>query len=121
MGCRSDICEILPAIRVPTLVMHSRGNRMANVESGRYLGRHIPGATYVELPGKRPLACCLGDGDQILDEIEELATGERRAVDVDRVVASVLFTDIVGSTERSSSSAIADWRDAARRARPARA
>ena len=99
MGFRSDICEILPAIRVPTLVMHSQGNRMANVESGRYLGRHIPDATYLELPGMDH-ACCLSDGDQIADEIEELVTGERRAVDVDRVIASVLFTDIVGSTEQ---------------------
>jgi pimeloyl-ACP methyl ester carboxylesterase len=99
MACRSDICDILPAIRVPTLVMHSRGDRMANVESGRYFGRQIPGAAYVELPGSDHPAC-LGDSERILDEIEEMATGERRAVDVDRVVASILFTDIVGSTER---------------------
>ena len=99
MSLRNDVCDILPAIRVPTLVMHSRGNRMANVESGRYLGRHIPGATYVELPGDDHPAC-LADADQILDEIEQMVTGERRAVDVDRVVASIVFTDIVGSTER---------------------
>lgn len=61
--------------------------------------RHIPGATYVELPGSdHPV--CLSDAEQILDEIEEMVTGERRAVDVDRVVASIVFTDIVGSTER---------------------
>ena len=99
MGIRSDICELLPAITVPTLVLHSQGNRMASVENGRYFSRQIPGATYVELPGIDHPAC-LSDADRILDEIEELVTGERRAVDVDRVVASVVFTDIVGSTER---------------------
>ena len=99
LSCSTDLCGILSSIRVPTLVMHARGNRMASVESGRYLGAHIPGAKYVELPGSdHPV--CLGDAEQILDEIEEMVTGERRAVDVDRVVASVLFTDIVGSTER---------------------
>lgn len=97
MGCRADIGGILPSIQVPTLVMHSQGNRMANVKSGRYLAAHIPGATYVELPGSDHPAF-LGDADRILDEVENMATGERRSVDVDRVVASVLFTDIVSST-----------------------
>ena len=97
MSCDTDLCGILPSIRVPTLVMHTQGNRMASVENGRYLASHIPGATYVELPGSdHPI--CLSDAEQIADEIEELVSGERRAVDIDRVVASVLFTDIVDST-----------------------
>ena len=104
MGCRADICRILPSIRVPTLVMHSRGDRMADVQSGRYFRDHIPGATYVEMPGSDHPAS-LGDADRILDEVENMATGVRGAVDVDRVVTSVMFTDIVGSTERASSSA----------------
>jgi pimeloyl-ACP methyl ester carboxylesterase len=99
MAFGSDVCDILPAIRVPTLVMHSRGNRMASVENGRYLARHIPDSTYVEMPGSDH-SVCLTDAAQILDELEEMATGARRGVDVDRVVASVVFTDIVGSTER---------------------
>jgi pimeloyl-ACP methyl ester carboxylesterase len=110
MASRSDICAILPAIPVPTLVIHSQGDRMANVESGRYFGRQIPGATYVELPGSDHPAC-LSDADRILDEIEQFATGERRAVDVDRVVASVMFTDIVGSTELVVELGDRRWRD----------
>jgi len=99
MSCHTDLCAILPSIGVPTLVMHTQGNLMASVENGRYLGTHIPGARYVELPGSDHPAC-LSDAEQILEEIEEMVSGERRAVDIDRVVASVLFTDIVGSTER---------------------
>ena len=110
MSCRSDLCEILPSIRVPTLVMHSRENRMAKVESGRYLADKIPDASYVETPGSDHPAC-LADADRILDEIEEMVTGERRAVDVDRVVASVVFTDIVGSTERVVELGDRRWRE----------
>ncbi len=110
MACQSNVCEILPAIRVPTLVMHSRDNRMASVENGRYFAQKIRGATYVELPGSDHPAC-LGDADQILDEIEEMVTGTRRAVDVDRVVASIVFTDIVGSTERVVEIGDRRWRE----------
>jgi class 3 adenylate cyclase len=99
MACNSDIRSILPEITVPTLVMHTAENRLVNVLSGRYLAEHVPGARYVELPGAdHPI--CLGDANAVPDEIEEFVTGVRQAVDVDRVVATVVFTDIVASTER---------------------
>ncbi len=92
-----DVREVLPAIRVPTLVIHRTHDRVIPVESGRYLAEHIPDAKYTELPGHDhfPFA---GDMDAILDEVEEFLTGSRRVREPDRVLATVLFTDIVGST-----------------------
>jgi class 3 adenylate cyclase len=96
-----DVRDVLPAIRVPTLVVHRSGDRVVPVEAGRYLAEHIPDAKLVELPGDDhyPFA---GDGDALLDEVEEFLTGSRRAREPDRVLATVLFTDIVGSTERAA-------------------
>ena len=96
-----DVRDVLPAIRVPTLVIHRSGDRVIPVESGRYLAEHIPDAKYVELPGDDHFPF-VGDLDAILDEIEEFLTGSRRAREPDRVLATVLFTDIVGSTERAA-------------------
>jgi class 3 adenylate cyclase len=96
-----DIREVLPAIRVPTLVLHRSGDRGVPVEAGRYLAEHIPGAKFVELDGEDhyPFA---GDIDALVDEVEVFLTGSRRAPEPDRVLATVLFTDIVGSTERAA-------------------
>ncbi|MGH3136295.1 MAG: adenylate/guanylate cyclase domain-containing protein [Gaiellaceae bacterium] len=96
-----DIREVLPAIRVPTLVIHRSGDRVIPVESGRYLAEHIPDAKFVELPGQDHFPF-VGDMDALLDEVEEFLTGSRRAREPDRVLATVLFTDIVGSTERAA-------------------
>ena len=96
-----DVRGILPAIRVPTLVVHRTGDRVIPVESGRYLAEHIPDARYVEVPGDDHFPF-VGDIDSIVDEIEEFLTGSRRAREPDRVLATVLFTDIVGSTERAA-------------------
>jgi class 3 adenylate cyclase len=96
-----DIRDVLPAIRVPTLVVHRAGDRVIPVESGRYLAEHIPDAKLAELPGSDHLPF-VGDVDSIVDEIEEFLTGSRRAREPDRVLATVLFTDIVGSTERAA-------------------
>jgi len=92
-----DVRDVLPAIRVPTLVIHRSGDRVIPVESGRYLAEHIPEATYVEVPGHDHFPF-VGDIDSIVDEIEEFLTGSRRVREPDRVLATVLFTDIVGST-----------------------
>ena len=92
-----DVRDILPAIRVPTLVIHRSGDRVVPVEAGRYLARHIPGARLAELPGDDHFPF-VGDINAIPDEIEEFLTGSRRARELDRVLATVLFTDIVGST-----------------------
>src|SRR5205085_2143976 len=76
----TDIRAVLPAIQVPTLVMHRHGDRLVNVRSGRYLAEHIPGAKFVEIPGTdHPPA--FEHGDEIVDEIQEFVTGTRREVE----------------------------------------
>jgi len=106
----SDVRNVLPAIRVPTLVIHRAGNRWLTPEHGRYLADHIPGARYVEVPGEDHVPY-LGDPEPILEEIEEFLTGARRAHDTDRVLATVLFTDIVGATERAAAMGDRAWRE----------
>jgi pimeloyl-ACP methyl ester carboxylesterase/class 3 adenylate cyclase len=96
-----DVRDVLPAIRVPTLVLHRTGDRVVPVEAGRYLAEHIPGAKLVELPGDDHYPFS-GDYEPFLEEIEEFLTGSRREREPDRVLATVLFTDIVGSTERAA-------------------
>lgn len=93
----SDVRAILPAIRVPTLVIHRANATGFRVEHGRYLAEHIPGATYVELPGIDNLIWA-GDQDAMVSEIQAFITGVRPAPEPNRVLATVLFTDIVGST-----------------------
>ena len=105
-----DVRPVLPTIRVPTLVLHCTGDRAVNVENGRYLGRHIPNAKYVELPGADHFPY-VGDTDAILAEIEEFLTGARHAPEADRVLATVLFTDIVGSTAHAAGMGDQRWRD----------
>ncbi len=95
-----DVRDVLPAIRVPTLVIHRSRDRVIPVEAGRYLAAHIPDAKYFELEGSDHLAF-VGNG-QGLDEVELFLTGSRRDRESDRVLATVLFTDIVGSTERAA-------------------
>ncbi len=92
----SDMRSILPAVRIPTLVIHRTDDRAVSVEQGRYIAAHIPDAKYVELPGVDHLPWV--DGDDIADEIEEFVTGTRPAAVVDRVLATVMFSDIVDST-----------------------
>jgi class 3 adenylate cyclase len=105
-----DVRHVLPAIRVPTLVLHRSGDRHIRVGQGRYLAEHIPAAKYVELPGEDHLFF-VGDTEAMLGEIEEFLTGTRSAPESDRVLATVLFTDIVGSTERAAALGDAGWRD----------
>ena len=105
-----DVRPVLPTIRVPTLVMHRVDDEIEDVEAGRDMARRIEGARFVELPGgdNAPWA---GDQDAVLDEVEEFFTGARRAPRSDRVLATVLFTDIVGSTERASQLGDTAWND----------
>jgi class 3 adenylate cyclase len=97
MNHEIDMRNVLPSIRVPTLVVHRTDDGIAAVEAGRYMAERIPGAKYVELPG-RDHSIWAGDSDVVLDEIEEFLTGVRPVAEADRVLATVLFTDIVGST-----------------------
>jgi class 3 adenylate cyclase len=109
MNSQIDIRGVLPAIHVPTLILHRTGDARVNVAAGRYLAQHIAGARYIELPGNDHLFCA-GDSGRILDEIEEFLTGSRSHSDMERALATVLFTDIVGSTERAASLGDREWR-----------
>jgi pimeloyl-ACP methyl ester carboxylesterase len=101
MNAQIDVRDVLPLVQVPTLIVHRAGDRAMSVEGSRYMAERIEGARYVELPGEDHLPF-VGDQDQILDEVEEFLTGVRRGPEPDRVLATVLFTDIVGSTERAA-------------------
>jgi class 3 adenylate cyclase len=105
-----DLRDILPMIRVPTLVIHRRDAQRIPVESGRYLAEHIPGARLVEIPGIDNFMWA-GEQEQIVDQIEEFITGVRPTSVPDRVLATVLFTDIVASTERAAEVGDRRWRD----------
>ena len=105
-----DVRAVLPTIRVPTLVLHRRGDRVVNRRAGEELARRIPDARYVELPGIDHLPWA-GDADAVLGEIEEFLTGARSVPEPDRVLATVMFTDIVGSTERAARAGDARWRE----------
>jgi class 3 adenylate cyclase len=105
-----DLRGMLPSIRVPTLVLHRVGDRQIRIGHGRYLAQHIPAAKYVELPGKDHLFY-VGDTETMLGEIEEFLTGVRPLPESGRVLATVLFTDIVTSTERSAQVGDRRWKD----------
>ena len=105
-----DVRDVLPTIAVPTLVLHRRFDRVVNRRAGEHLAAKIPGARYVELPGIDHLPWA-GDHDGELGEIEEFLTGARTAPRPERVLATVMFTDIVGSTERASELGDRRWRD----------
>jgi class 3 adenylate cyclase len=109
MNSQIDIADILPTIRVPTLVIHRTEDVTINVEGGRYLAEHIPGARYIELPGKDHIPFVGDNAMEIADAIEEFLTGSRAPVPVDRVLATVLFTDIVGSTEKAAALGDSRW------------
>jgi pimeloyl-ACP methyl ester carboxylesterase len=101
MNTGIDIRDVLPTIRVPTLVMHRRDDLDASVEEGRFIAERIPGARFVELAGADHLVWT-EDPDAVLDEVQEFLTGARGGGDVDRVLTTVLFTDIVDSTRRAA-------------------
>jgi class 3 adenylate cyclase len=105
-----DVRAVLPSIQAQTLVLHRSDDLIVPVAMGRYVAEHIPGARFKEFPGSDHVAF-LGEQDPILDEIEEFLTGERHAPETDRVLATVLFTDIVGSTEHAVEMGDRKWRD----------
>jgi len=109
MNSQIDVRDVLPAVRVPTLVLHRTGDRAVDVGQGRYLAEHIPGAKLVELSGEDHL-WWVGNSGLLVDEIQEFLTGERPAVGADRVLATVLFTDIVGSTKHAADIGDRRWR-----------
>ena len=110
MNMEIDIRAILPTIHVPTLVLHRSGDQAVYIDEGRYLAEHIPGAKLVELDGTDHF-WWVGDSESIADEIQEFLTGERWAIEPDRVLATVLFTDIVASTKKAAEIGDRRWRD----------
>jgi pimeloyl-ACP methyl ester carboxylesterase len=109
MNTQLDVRDVLPTIQAPTLVIHRTDDRDAKVEEGRWIAGQIPGAKFVELPGDAHTLWA-GNPDDVIDEIEEFLTGARRRPEADRVLATVLFTDIVGSTEQATKLGDRRWR-----------
>jgi class 3 adenylate cyclase len=105
----TDVRDLLPSIRVPTLVLH-RAEEFIPVENARYMAERIPGARLVVLPGMDHIPF-YGDADGYAEEIEEFLTGARHAPPSDRILTTVMFTDIVGSTERAAALGDARWRE----------
>lgn len=105
-----DVRTILPTIQVPTLVINRMGNPLIPGEAGREVARLIPDAQFVELPGD-DYGVVVGDIDTLLDHVEEFLTGARGVHDTDRVLSTVLFADIVASTERAVEMGDARWRE----------
>jgi class 3 adenylate cyclase len=110
MNTQIDVRAVLPTIRVPTLVLQRVDDRDVNVEEGRWIAAQIPGAKYTELAGDEHLIWA-GDVDAVVDEVEEFLTGTRPAREPDRVLATVLFTDIVGSSQRAAELGDRAWRE----------
>ena len=108
MGSDMDVRPVLPLIHAPALCMVRAEDE--NVHTTRYLAEHSPGARYVEFPGKAHVEY-LGDQDPVLQEIQEFLTGIRPPAEPDRVLATVLFTDIVGSTQKAAETGDLVWRD----------
>lgn len=110
MNVEIDVRAVLPSIKVPTLVMHRAGDRLIDVNNGRYLAKHIPGAKYVELAGEDHLPW-FGDAATPLAEIQEFLTGIRPVQEHERMLATVLFADLAQSTETAVKMGDAAWSD----------
>jgi pimeloyl-ACP methyl ester carboxylesterase len=105
-----DVRHVLPTIRVPTLIFHAIGDGTVDVRSSRYMAERIPGAKYIELPSADHLPW-LADADIVVDEAAEFVTGVRPVHEPDRVLATVLFTDIVGATEKAAGLGDRRWHE----------
>jgi class 3 adenylate cyclase/pimeloyl-ACP methyl ester carboxylesterase len=110
MNIEIDIRKILPTIQVPTLILHRTGDRIADVRGARYMAERIPGAKYVELPGDDHLFW-IGDSNFVTAEIQEFLTGIRPQQELDRILATVLSIDLVGSTEKATALGDGRWKD----------
>ena len=107
-----DVRDVVPAVRVPTLIVHHVDDLICHVENARFLAKHIPGARYVELPGNLHIPWAqAAAADDVLAEIREFLTGVREPPEPDRVLTTVLFTDIVGSTKRAAELGDRRWRE----------
>ena len=109
LGSEIDVRHVAPSIHVPTLVMHTREDTVVQFEQGRWLAEHIPQAKFVELKGRDHVPW-FDVADQVVTETREFMTGFREAADPEQILATVLFTDIVGSTERARQLGDSEWR-----------
>ena len=107
MNSKADVRDVLGSVQCPTLVLHRSGDLDASVDEGRYIADHVPGARFVELAGDDHVP--MVDPDQILDEVEEFLTGTRPAPPSNRVLTTILFTDVVESTQRAGRLGDAAW------------
>ncbi|HSE81066.1 MAG TPA: adenylate/guanylate cyclase domain-containing protein [Gaiellaceae bacterium] len=108
MNSDADVRAVLPTIHVPTLIVHRTGDRRTDIRGARWMAEQIPGARFVELPGEDHLIWA--DPDPILDQVEEFVTGVPPAAVPDRVLLTVLFTDVVASTELLAELGDEAWR-----------
>ena len=111
LNSQIDITDILPSVKVFTLVIHRADDVTVNVQGGRLLAERIPNAKYVELPGVDHLPMVGENSDRILDEMAQFLTGELRPIETESVLATVLFTDIVNSTKLAAELGNRQWRD----------
>jgi len=109
MNMEADVRNVLPVIAVPTLVLHRAADITAHIDGGRYIAERIPGAQFVELPGNDHVPW-YGDVDALVDEVETFLTGVRPAPEPDRLLATVMFTDIVRSTELAAEMGDSRWK-----------
>ena len=107
MNSQMDVRDVLASIQCPTLVLHRTGDRDARVEEGRYIAQRIPGARFIELPGDDHTL--VADPEVVLDEVEEFLTGLRPTPPTARVLATIIFTDLVGSMQRAAALGDAAW------------
>jgi pimeloyl-ACP methyl ester carboxylesterase len=110
MSLDIDVRHVLPSVQAPTLVLHRRGDRVVNRRAGVWLAGQIPGARFHEVQGQDHLPWT-GDQDAVLDEIQEFLTGVRASPEPDRVLATVMFIDIVDSTKRAAEVGDRRWRE----------
>jgi class 3 adenylate cyclase len=110
MNREIDVRPILPAVRVPTLILHRSGDHNIQVDHARYMAERIDQAKYVELSGEDHLPW-VGESDLLLDEVQVFLTGVRRGTDPERVLATLMFTDIVDATARDADLGDKAWRD----------
>jgi class 3 adenylate cyclase len=110
MNREIDVRHVLPATRVPTLLLHRTADRVIDVEHARYMAQHISGARLIELSGEDHTPW-VGDRDTLIDEVEQFLTGGRHVQEPERVLATVLFADIVASTERAAALGDSSWRE----------
>jgi pimeloyl-ACP methyl ester carboxylesterase len=105
-----DVRHVLPVISAPALILHRVADALVPVACGRYLAEHIPGARFVEIPGTDHAVLDIETQDVVADHVEEFITGQRQRPEPDRVLATVMFTDIVGSTQRAAEMGDSGWR-----------